>query len=50
MEGIRRVIAEAHRLTDRPFGANFLSRPQEDTDTRRAACLEAVLPVVPEIR
>ena len=45
-EGIRRVIAEARRLTDRPFGANFLLRPQEETDTRLAACLEAGVPVV----
>jgi len=45
-EAIRRVIAEAHRLTGRPFGANFLLRPQEETDTRLAACLEAGVPVV----
>lgn len=45
-EGIRRVIAEARRLTDRPFGANFLLRPQEETDARLAACLEAGVPAV----
>lgn len=45
-EGIRQVIAEARQLTDRPFGVNFLLRPQEATDTRLAACLEAGVPVV----
>jgi nitronate monooxygenase len=45
-EGIRRMIAEAHRLTGRPFGANFLLRPEEETDTRLAVCLEAGVPVV----
>jgi len=45
-DGIRRLINDAHRLTDRPFGANFLLRPQEETDARLEACLEAGVPVV----
>lgn len=45
-DGIRRLINDARRLTDRPFGANFLLRPQEETDARLAVCLEAGVPVV----
>ena len=45
-EGIRRIIHEAQQLTDRPFGANFLLRPQEETHARLDACLDAGVPAV----
>jgi len=45
-DGIRRVIDEARRLTDRPFGANFILRPGVETDARLEACLDAGVPVV----
>jgi nitronate monooxygenase len=45
-DGVRRVILETRRLTDRPFGANFLLRPNEETDARLAACLELGVPAV----
>ena len=38
---VGRLIWETHELTDRPFGANFLLSPQEQTEVRLKACLEA---------
>lgn len=43
---IRRLIAEARRLTDRPFGANLILRGQSDIGERLAACLEAGAQVI----
>src|SRR5262245_48046117 len=45
-DGIRRIIHEARQLTNRPFGANFLLRPQEQTEARLEACLDSGVPVV----
>jgi nitronate monooxygenase len=45
-DGIRRIIHETQQLTDRPFGANFLLRPQEETHARLDACLDAGVPAV----
>ena len=45
-EGIRELIEEAHRLTNRPFCANFLLRPDEPTEERLQACLDAGVNVV----
>lgn len=43
---IRRLIAEARQLTDRPFGANLILRGQPDITERLAACLEAGAQVI----
>jgi len=43
---VRRLIRETHELTDRPFGVNFVLRPQEETEARLEACLEEGAPVV----
>ena len=45
-EGIRELVEEAHRLTNRPFCANFLLRPNEPTEKRLQACLDAGVNVV----
>ncbi|MCH8801976.1 MAG: nitronate monooxygenase, partial [Chloroflexi bacterium] len=45
-EGIRELIEEAHRLTGRPFCANFILRPNDPIDERLQACLDAGINVV----
>jgi len=45
-EGIRELIEEAHRLTSRPFCANFILRPNDSTEERLQACLDAGVNVV----
>jgi len=33
-EGIREIVEEAHRLTNRPFCANFILHPNKQTEER----------------
>ena len=45
-DDVRKLIKETHELTNRPFGANFILRGLEDTDSRLDACLESGVDVV----
>jgi NAD(P)H-dependent flavin oxidoreductase YrpB (nitropropane dioxygenase family) len=45
-EVVRQLIRETRELTDRPFGVNFVLRPQEETEARLEASLEEGIPVI----
>ncbi len=45
-DAIRQVIRDARLLTDRPFGVNFLVRPNTEIASSLEICLEAGVPVI----